>query len=45
MKRFLILALLLTMSAATLSACANTFHGAGRDVENVGEKMARPGPG
>lgn len=27
------------ISALSLSACANTWHGAGQDVENVGENI------
>ena len=41
MKAFKILVLALTIasSAVALSACSNTWHGAGQDVENVGEEM------
>jgi predicted small secreted protein len=41
MKFFKILILMLTISAGTvgLSACENTWEGAGQDVENVGEEM------
>ncbi len=42
MKRFLMLALTLTVAVGALSACQNTWHGAGRDVENMGEKMQDP---
>lgn len=43
MKTLKILTLLLTVSAATvaLSACSNTWDGAGKDVENVGEEMQK----
>jgi predicted small secreted protein len=30
---------ILTLSMLTLSACANTWHGAGQDIERMGEKM------
>ena len=42
MKKSLnILTLVLAIAAgsAALSACTNTWDGAGRDVENVGEEM------
>lgn len=42
MKRFLILALMLTISAGALTACQNAWHGAGEDMENLGEKMQDP---
>ena len=35
----LLLALTLTTATVALSACSNTWHGAGQDVENVGEEM------
>lgn len=40
-KLFSIFALVITfgIAGATLSACTNTWHGAGQDVENVGEEM------
>jgi predicted small secreted protein len=42
MKKSLnIFVLALTIAAGTvgLTACSNTWHGAGQDVENVGEEM------
>ncbi len=41
MKFFKLFILMLTVSAgaAGLSACENTWEGAGQDVENVGEEM------
>jgi len=41
MKLLKILTLVLTVAGATtaLSACSNTWDGAGKDVENVGEEM------
>ncbi len=38
MKRLITLMLLAMFSVGTLSAC-NTWKGAGRDVEKVGDKM------
>ena len=35
----LILALTIFTGAVSLSACTNTWDGAGQDVENVGEEM------
>ncbi len=37
--RMTILAASLILTALAVSACTNTWHGAGEDVENVGEKM------
>lgn len=31
----------LTLSLMVLSACANTWDGAGRDIERLGERMQR----
>ncbi len=31
--------LMITLALATLSACSNTFDGAGRDIERAGEKI------
>ncbi len=42
MKRILILALLATVTLTTLTACQNTYHGAGQDMENMGAKMKDP---
>ena len=42
MKRFLILALSMTVAASALTACQNTWRGAGEDVETMGEKMQDP---
>lgn len=39
MKRILTLALLAIVTVTSLTACQNTWRGAGADVENVGEKM------
>ena len=36
-KKLIILGTLLCMMA--MSACENTWHGAGKDVENAGESM------
>lgn len=36
MRRILIIASIVMVTVA-LSACSNTFNGAGRDVENMGE--------
>ncbi len=43
MKTLKILTLLLTVAAgaSALTACTNTWDGAGRDVENVGEEMQK----
>lgn len=30
---------LLAFAGASVSACSNTFHGAGRDIENAGEAV------
>ncbi len=30
---------LLAMAGFTVSACSNTMHGAGRDIENAGEAV------
>jgi predicted small secreted protein len=40
-KLFNVFLLTLTIAARTvgLSACSNTWDGAGRDVENIGEEM------
>lgn len=29
----------LCLCAISMSACSNTFHGAGRDIENAGEAV------
>jgi len=42
MKRILMLALLATVSLGGLTACQNTWQGAGEDVETMGEKMQDP---
>lgn len=42
MKRIFMLALALTLSLGALTACQNTWHGAGEDVENMGERMQDP---
>lgn len=42
MKRILMLALLAAVSLGGLTACQNAWHGAGEDVENMGEKMQDP---
>ena len=42
MKKFLMLALTAVIGLGALSACTNTWHGAGEDVENMGEKMQDP---
>lgn len=42
MNKFLLLsACVLSLG---VSACSNTFHGAGRDVENAGESVQRAVP-
>lgn len=40
-KAFAIFALIATfgIAAATLGACSNTWEGAGKDVENIGQEM------
>lgn len=38
MTKYFMLALL-AVSTIGLSACENTFHGAGRDIENAGESV------
>lgn len=38
-KKFAFTILLTTVAAFSLSACSNTFHGAGRDIENAGEAV------
>ena len=35
----ILFALLLVVGGFGLSACTNTYHGAGKDVENAGEEM------
>lgn len=35
----LVLTLVLATGAVALSACENTWHGAGQDIEQAGEKM------
>lgn len=42
-SKYFILALLAIVTTG-LSACSNTFHGAGRDVENAGESVQRAVP-
>lgn len=42
-SKFFILALL-TMATTSLAACENTFHGAGRDIENAGENVQEAVP-
>lgn len=37
-NKFFILTIAL-LSVLSVSACGNTWHGAGQDVENVGEEM------
>lgn len=44
MKKFMSLTLGLLLAATALSGCENTFQGAGRDVQEVGQKMENPGP-
>ena len=42
MKKFMTLTLGLLLAATALSGCQNTWHGAGEDVENMGERMQDP---
>jgi len=44
MKKIAVCTMALLLSSVALTACENTFHGAGRDVQNVGQKMENPGP-
>ena len=39
MFKTFVLALTIMTGAITLSACENTWHGAGQDVEEAGEEM------
>ena len=41
--KYFILALL-ALATTGLSACENTFHGAGRDIENAGEGVQKAVP-
>jgi len=44
MRHKFILATLAIISAASLAACANTVHGAGKDIENAGESVQEAVP-
>ena len=44
MKNKYFMLTLLALSIAGLSACENTFHGAGRDIENAGENVQQAVP-
>lgn len=39
MSKNMFVCLCLVVMSLGLSACGNTFHGAGKDVENMGEWM------
>lgn len=38
-KKTLLVAGLLALAGFSVSACSNTMHGAGRDIENAGEAV------
>jgi predicted small secreted protein len=42
MKKFWIVMLAVVLSTSALAGCENTWHGAGADVEEMGEKMQDP---
>lgn len=42
MKKVVILMFAVFIGTAALAGCDNTWHGAGRDVESMGEKMQDP---
>jgi predicted small secreted protein len=44
MKASIFALLLIAASSFALSACTNTVHGAGRDIENAGEAVQRDVP-
>ena len=44
MKKHLVLIILAMVSAGSLAACSNTFHGAGEDIENGGQAVQRAVP-
>lgn len=37
--RHIVFLALIVVLALTMAACTNTWHGAGQDVENMGEEM------
>jgi predicted small secreted protein len=37
--KMFVLALTVAAGAASVTACSNTWDGAGKDVENIGEEM------
>lgn len=39
MHKYMVICLALAVLSLGLSACGNTFHGAGKDIENMGEWM------
>lgn len=39
MKKNFILTVLAVLAVTNLAACSNTFHGAGKDLENAGETV------
>ncbi len=41
MRGYLIRTMLAVALLFTLSACSNTMHGMGRDIENAGEKIQK----
>lgn len=44
MKKHMVLILSALLVAGTLGACQNTVHGAGEDIENMGENVQREVP-
>lgn len=42
MKKLWIVMLAVVLGTSALAGCQNTWHGAGEDVENMGEKMQDP---
>ena len=44
MKTKYFMLVLLALASAGLSACSNTVHGAGSDIENAGESVQRAVP-
>jgi predicted small secreted protein len=44
MKKLILLTTCLTLGLSALTACSNTFHGAGEDIENAGEGVQRAVP-
>ena len=41
MKKFAVLALVAILACGSLTACNDTLHGAGEDIEDAGENIQR----